>query len=171
MTPPPGTRGPALVASTIPHSPFGLVARVSATHKRDQTVAGPPQSPTRSVEGSGSQTDPQPPWYNGRAGIIPFQYSPDLLGGRERARESERATERERERARARAGCRLPLNPSSPQSKQELNFNNETYGVGVWRVVSYGARGVPIAARRISSRTAHITGGLQRLIGALIPAA
>ena len=35
-----------------PHSPFGLVARVSATHKRDQTVAGPPQSPTRSLEGS-----------------------------------------------------------------------------------------------------------------------
>jgi hypothetical protein len=56
-----------------PHSPFGLVARVSATHKRDQTVAGPPQSPTRSFEGSGSQTDPQPPWYNGRAGIIPFE--------------------------------------------------------------------------------------------------
>ena len=23
---------------------------------------------------------PQPPWYNGRAGIIPFRYSPDLLG-------------------------------------------------------------------------------------------
>ena len=40
----------------------------SATHKRDQTVAGPPQSPTRSLEGSGSQTDPQLPWYNGRAG-------------------------------------------------------------------------------------------------------
>ena len=50
-----------------PHSPFGLVARVSATHERDQTVAGPPQSATRSFAGSGSQTDPQPPWYNGRA--------------------------------------------------------------------------------------------------------
>ena len=65
-----------------PHSPFGLVARVSATHKRDQTVAGPPQSPPRSFEGSGSQTDPQPPWYNRRAGIIPFRCSPDLLGGK-----------------------------------------------------------------------------------------
>ncbi len=27
--------------SLYPHSPFGLVARVSATHKRDQTVEGP----------------------------------------------------------------------------------------------------------------------------------
>ena len=33
-----------------PHSPFGLVARLSATHKRDKTVSGPPQSPTRSLE-------------------------------------------------------------------------------------------------------------------------
>jgi hypothetical protein len=41
----------------------------------------PPQSPTRSVEVSGSQTDPLTPWYNGRAGIIPFQYSPGLLEG------------------------------------------------------------------------------------------
>jgi hypothetical protein len=61
-----GTRRWALVAQhwcrvLYPHSPFGLVARVSATHKRDQTVAGPPQSPTRSFEGSGSQTAPQPP--------------------------------------------------------------------------------------------------------------
>jgi hypothetical protein len=55
-----------------PHSAFGLVVRVSATHKRNQTVAGPPQSPTRSFEGSGSQTDPQPTWYNGRAGIMIF---------------------------------------------------------------------------------------------------
>ena len=40
------------------HSPFGLVARVSAEiNKRDQTVAGPPLSPTRSFEGLGSQTD------------------------------------------------------------------------------------------------------------------
>jgi hypothetical protein len=37
---------------------------------------------TRSFEGSGSQTDPQKPWYHGRAGIIPFRYSPDLLGGK-----------------------------------------------------------------------------------------
>ena len=54
-----------------PHSPFGLVARLSATHKRAQTVSGPPQSLTRSNEVSGSQTDPLTPWYNGRAGIMP----------------------------------------------------------------------------------------------------
>ena len=36
-----------------PHSPFGLVARLSATHKRAQTVSGPPQSPPRSLEVSG----------------------------------------------------------------------------------------------------------------------
>ena len=40
----------------------------------------------------------------------------------------------------------MPLKPSSPQSKQELNFNNETYRVGVrrvWflRVFSLGTRG------------------------------
>jgi len=51
-----------------PHSPFGLEARVSATHKRDQTVAGPPQSTTRSFEGSGSQTDPQTPDTTGGPG-------------------------------------------------------------------------------------------------------
>ena len=61
-----------------PHSLFGLVARDSATHKRDQTVAGPPQSPTRSSR----VRDPKP---------IP-----------ERERESARARERERERERAR---------------------------------------------------------------------
>jgi hypothetical protein len=43
-----------MAASTIPPLPFGLVARLSATHKRAQTVSGPPQSPTRSLEGSGS---------------------------------------------------------------------------------------------------------------------
>ena len=47
-----------------------------------KTVAGTQQSPTRSLEGSGSQPDPLTPWYNGRAGIIPFRYSPDLLGGK-----------------------------------------------------------------------------------------
>ncbi len=41
------------------------MARLSATHKRAQTVSGPPQSPNRSLEGSGSQTDPLTPWYNG----------------------------------------------------------------------------------------------------------
>ena len=39
-------------------------------------------TPTRSLEVSGSQTDPLTPWYNGRAGIIPFQYSPGLLRGK-----------------------------------------------------------------------------------------
>jgi len=53
------------------------VVSVSATHTRDQTVAGPPQC---SFEGS--QTDPQPAWLNGRAGIIPFRYSPDLFEGK-----------------------------------------------------------------------------------------
>jgi len=56
------------------------VARLSATHERAQTVSGPPQSPTRSLEVSGSQTDPLTPCYNGRAGIIPFRYSPGLHG-------------------------------------------------------------------------------------------
>jgi hypothetical protein len=37
--------------------------------KRAQIVSGPPQSPTRSLEVSGSQTDHLTPWYNGRAGI------------------------------------------------------------------------------------------------------
>ena len=36
----------------------------------------------RYLEGSGSQTDPLTPWYNVRAGIIPFRYSPRLLGGK-----------------------------------------------------------------------------------------
>ena len=59
------------------YTPTLRLARVSATHKRDQTVAGPPQSPTRSFEGSGSQTDPQ------------------RLTKRESERASERASERE----------------------------------------------------------------------------
>ena len=59
MTPPLGTRGPALAASTIPPLSVRPRGTRSATHKRDQTVAGPPQSPTRSFEGSGSQTDPE----------------------------------------------------------------------------------------------------------------
>ena len=46
---------PGLDPQLYPHFPFGLVARVAATHKRDKTVAGPPQSPTRSFEGSGSR--------------------------------------------------------------------------------------------------------------------
>jgi hypothetical protein len=57
-----------MAASTLPP---GLVACLSATHKRAQTVPGPPESPTRSLEDSGSQTDLLSPWYNGRAGIIP----------------------------------------------------------------------------------------------------
>ena len=75
-----------------PHSPFGLVARLSATHKRAQTVSDPPQSPTRSLEGSGSQTDPLTPWYNVRARIIPFRYSPDLRGERCRDRAETKET-------------------------------------------------------------------------------
>jgi len=58
---------PALAASTLPPLSVRPCGTRSATHKRDQTVAGPPQSPTRSFAGSGSQTDPQTPWYNGRA--------------------------------------------------------------------------------------------------------
>jgi hypothetical protein len=38
------------------------VARLSATHKRAQTVSGLPQSLTRSFEVSGSQTDLLTPW-------------------------------------------------------------------------------------------------------------
>jgi hypothetical protein len=51
---------------------------ISAIHKSAQTVYGPPQSPTRSLEVSGSLTDPLTPLYRGRAGIIPFQYSQGL---------------------------------------------------------------------------------------------
>ncbi len=54
-----------MTASSIPprhHSPFVLVARLAATHKRAQTVSGPPQSPNRSLEISGSQTDLLTPW-------------------------------------------------------------------------------------------------------------
>ena len=102
MTPPLGARGPAYDGEYYPHSPFGLVARLSATHKRAQTVSGPPQSPTRSLEVSGSQTDLLTPWYKGLAEIIPFRYSPVLLGGQGTTeRESERESrERERERER-----------------------------------------------------------------------
>jgi hypothetical protein len=65
-----GRSGPSIWWRVLyPHSPSCLVARLSATHKRAQTVSGPPQSPTRSLEVSGSQTDPMTPWYNGRAGI------------------------------------------------------------------------------------------------------
>jgi hypothetical protein len=35
---------PGLDPQLYPHSPFGLVARVAATHKRDKTVAGPPHT-------------------------------------------------------------------------------------------------------------------------------
>jgi hypothetical protein len=78
-----GRSGPSIWRRVLyPRSPFGLVARFSATHKRTETVSGPPQSQTRSLEGSGSQTDPLTPWYNVRAGIIPFRYSPHLLGGK-----------------------------------------------------------------------------------------
>jgi len=73
VTPPLGARRRRIL---YPHFPFGLVARLSATHKRAQTVAGPPQSLTRSLEVSGSPTDFLTPWYNGRAGTNPFQYSP-----------------------------------------------------------------------------------------------
>jgi hypothetical protein len=67
VTPPLGARGPVSIWRRVlcPHSPFGLVARLSTTHKRAQTASGPPQSPTRSLEVSGFQTDPLTPWYNG----------------------------------------------------------------------------------------------------------
>ena len=65
-----------------PHSPLGLVARVQQhTRETKPLPVRPNQRPALSrVRESGSQTDP--PWYNGRAGIIPFRYSPDLLGGK-----------------------------------------------------------------------------------------
>ena len=49
VTPPLGARGPAYGGEyySHPHSLFGLVARLSATHKRAQTVYSPPESPTR----------------------------------------------------------------------------------------------------------------------------
>jgi hypothetical protein len=47
------------------------VARLAAKQKRAQTASGPPQSPIRSLEISGSQTDLLTPWYKGRAEIIP----------------------------------------------------------------------------------------------------
>jgi hypothetical protein len=47
---------PALAASTLPPLSVRPCGTRSATHKRDQTVAGPPQSPTRSFEGSGSRS-------------------------------------------------------------------------------------------------------------------
>jgi hypothetical protein len=40
------------------------------------------QSPIRSLEVSGSQTDHLAPWYKGRAEIIPFRYSLFPLGGK-----------------------------------------------------------------------------------------
>jgi hypothetical protein len=40
------------------------VACLLATHKRAQTVSGPPQSPTRSLEVSGSQTDLLTLWFS-----------------------------------------------------------------------------------------------------------
>ena len=48
------------------------MARLSATHKGAQTVSGPPQSPTRSLEGSGSQTDPLTPLVQRAARDHPF---------------------------------------------------------------------------------------------------
>jgi len=48
---------------------------LAATHKRVQTVSGPPQSPIRSLEVSLSQTDLLTPWHDGRAEIIPFRYT------------------------------------------------------------------------------------------------
>jgi len=77
------------------------VARLSATHKRAQTVSGPPQSPTRSLEVSGFQTNLLNPWYKVRAEIIPFQYSPVLLG---RKGVETRVTCHPRERERERRG-------------------------------------------------------------------
>jgi hypothetical protein len=72
VTPPLGARAPAYdgkhYTSTLG---FGLVARLAAKQKRTQTASGPPQSPIRSLEISGSQTDLLTPWYKGRAEIIP----------------------------------------------------------------------------------------------------
>ena len=51
---PPGRSGPSIWRRVLyPHSPFGLV---SATHKRAQTVSGPPQSPTRSLKVSSNRS-------------------------------------------------------------------------------------------------------------------
>ena len=76
MTPPLGARAPAYDGKyyTSTFGPgFGLVtvARLAAKQKRAQTASGPPQSPIRSLEISGSQTDLLTPWYKGRAEIIP----------------------------------------------------------------------------------------------------
>ena len=81
VTPPLGTRGPTGHGGEY-YTPTLRLALWHAFRQHTRgNVSGPPQSPTRSVEVSGSQTDPLTPWYNGRAGIIPFQYSPGLLEG------------------------------------------------------------------------------------------
>ncbi len=82
MTPPLGARGPAYGGEYYTPTLRLALWHVFLQHTRAQTVSGPPQSPTRSLEGLGSQTDPPTPWYNGRAGIIHFRYSPGLLGGK-----------------------------------------------------------------------------------------
>ena len=68
----------------LPIAEQNCFPRLLATHKRAEAVSGPPQSPTRSLKVSGSQTDLLTPWCNERAGIIRFQYSPGLLGGKGR---------------------------------------------------------------------------------------
>ena len=66
-----GRSGPSIWRRVLyPHSPFGrgLVARLSATHKKAQTVFGPPQSPPRSLEGSGSKPISLTPGTKGETG-------------------------------------------------------------------------------------------------------
>jgi hypothetical protein len=71
-----------MTASTIPPlsvwpcgTPFGNTQKGPDRHR-----SAPITDPLS--RGFGIQPDPLTSWYNGRAGVIPFRYSPDLPGGK-----------------------------------------------------------------------------------------
>ena len=78
VTPPLGTRGPALAANTIPPlSVWPCGTRFSNTQEGQERCRSAPITDPL-FRGLGIPNRSPDPWYNGRAGITPSRYSPDL---------------------------------------------------------------------------------------------
>ena len=69
MTPSLGTRGPAYGGEYYTPTLRLSLWHTFQQHTRGTRLAGPPQSPTSSFEGSGSQTDPPTPWRGKRSPV------------------------------------------------------------------------------------------------------
>jgi hypothetical protein len=70
-----GARGPAYGGEYYTPTLHLALWHAFRQHTRGPRPSGPPQSPTRSCEVSGSQTHPLTPWYNERESICMYVYT------------------------------------------------------------------------------------------------